>query len=179
MMTFSLGRIAFVLFCSLVLLYLILPVLIIVPMSFSSTRFLTFPPPSLSLRWYQEYVGNAAWMQATRVTFAVAALTVLIATPLGVAAAYAISNSKLRIMRIIHMLLRLPLVGQIIITAVGIFFVYAKVGLVATMSGLVLANVMLGLPYVITSVVAGLQSLDPAPEVGGGGLGRGRPGGFF
>src|SRR5713101_1620630 len=63
MKTFSPGRIAFVLFCSLVLLYLILPVLIIVPMSFSSTRFLTFPPPSLSLRWYQEYIGNAAWMQ--------------------------------------------------------------------------------------------------------------------
>jgi len=179
MMTFSLSRIAFVLFCSLVLLYLILPVLIIVPMSFSSTRFLTFPPPSLSLRWYQEYVGNAAWMQATRVTFAVAALTVLIATPLGVAAAYAISNSKLRIMRIIHMMLMLPLVVPIIITAVGIFFVYAKVGLVATMSGLVLANVMLGLPYVITSVVAGLQSFDPAQEMVARSLGMSRLRSFF
>src|SRR6266567_3448637 len=63
MKTLSLGRIAFVLFCALVLLYLILPVLIIVPMSFSSARFLTFPPPSLSLRWYQEYLSNAAWMQ--------------------------------------------------------------------------------------------------------------------
>ena len=66
------GRIAFVVFCALVLLYLILPILIIVPMSFSSARFLTFPPPSLSLRWYQEYVGNPAWMQATRVTLTVA-----------------------------------------------------------------------------------------------------------
>src|SRR5947199_5511827 len=72
MKKFSLPRIAFVAFCALVLLYLMLPVLIIVPMSFSSTRFLTFPPPALSLRWYQEYIGNAAWMQATRVTFAVA-----------------------------------------------------------------------------------------------------------
>ena len=71
MKTFSLPRIAFVVFCALVLLYLILPVLIIVPMSFSNTRFLTFPPPALSLRWYEEYIGNAAWMQATRVTFAV------------------------------------------------------------------------------------------------------------
>src|SRR5258705_11957481 len=179
MKTFSPSRIAFVLFCSLVLLYLVLPVLIIVPMSFSSTRFLTFPPPSLSLRWYQEYIGNAAWMQATRVTLTVAALTVLIATPLGVAAAYAISNSKLRLMRIVHMMLMLPLVVPIIITAVGIFFVYAKVGLVATMSGLVLANVMLGLPYVITSVVAGLQRFDPAQEMGARSLRLSRPRSFF
>lgn len=179
MKTLPLGRIAFAVLCALVLLYLILPILIIVPMSFSSTRFLTFPPPSLSLRWYQEYIGNAAWMQATRVTATVAVLTVLIATPLGVAAAYAISNSTLRIMRLIHMTLLLPLVVPIIITAVGILFVYAKVGLVATMSGLVLANVMLGLPYVIISVVAGLQSFDPAQEMVARSLGMNRLRSFF
>ena len=179
MTTLSPARIAFVLFCALVLLYLILPVLIIVPMSFSSARFLSFPPPSLSLRWYEEYIGNSAWMQATRVTATVAVLTVLIATPLGVAAAYAISNSKLRIMRLIHMALLLPLVVPIIITAVGILFVYAKVGLVATMSGLVLANVMLGLPYVIISVVAGLQSFDAAQEMVARSLGMNRLRSFF
>jgi putative spermidine/putrescine transport system permease protein len=179
MTTLSPARIAFILFCALVLLYLILPVLIIVPMSFSSARFLSFPPPSLSLRWYQEYIGNSAWMQATRVTATVAVLTVLIATPLGVAAAYAISNSKLRIMRLIHMALLLPLVVPIIITAVGILFVYAKVGLVATMSGLVLANVMLGLPYVIISVVAGLQSFDAAQEMVARSLGMNRLRSFF
>ncbi|MBR0750681.1 ABC transporter permease [Bradyrhizobium jicamae] len=172
-------RIAFVVFCTLVLLYLILPILIIAPMSFSSARFLTFPPPSLSLRWYQEYVGNAAWMQATRVTLTVAFLTVAIATPLGVAAAYAISQSSWRIMRVIHMTLLLPLVVPIIITAVGIFFVYAKVGLVASMTGLVLANVMLGLPYVIISVVAGLQSFDPAQEMVARSLGMNRLRSFF
>jgi ABC-type Fe3+ transport system permease subunit len=128
-------RIALVVTCALVLLYLILPILIIAPMSFSAARFLTFPPPALSLRWYEEYVGNPAWMQATRVTLTVAVLTVVIATPLGVAAAYAISQSKWRIMRLIHMTLLLPLVVPIIITAVGIFFVFAKVGLAATMTG--------------------------------------------
>ena len=179
MTTLSPGRIAFVLFCSLVLLYLILPVLIIAPMSFSSARFLTFPPPSLSPRWYQEYIGNAAWMQATRVTLRLATLTVLIATPLGVAAAYAISNSKLRIMRIVHLTLMLPLVVPIIITAVGIFFVYARIGLVATMSGLVLANVMLGLPYVITPVLAGLQGFDATQEMVARSLGMNRMRSFF
>src|SRR5882724_7415438 len=173
------ARIALLLFCSLVLLYLILPVLVIVPMSFSSARFLTFPPPSLSLRWYHEYLGNAAWMQATRVTLTVALLTVLIATPLGVAAAYAISQSKLRIMRMIHLTLMLPLVVPIIITAVGIFFVYARIGLIATLSRLVLANVMLALPYVVTSVIAGLQSFDATQEMVARSLGMGRLRSFF
>jgi putative spermidine/putrescine transport system permease protein len=172
-------RIIFVLLCAAVLLYLVLPILIVVPMSFSSARFLTFPPPSLSLRWYREYVDNPAWMQATLVTLTVAVCTVLIATPLGVSAAYAISQSKLRIMRIIHAALLLPLMVPIIITAVGIFFVYAKVGLIATMSGLVLANVMLGLPYVIISVVAGLQSFDTTQEMVARSLGMNRLRSFF
>jgi putative spermidine/putrescine transport system permease protein len=179
MKRFSPRRIIFVLFCAAVLLYLVLPILIVVPMSFSSARFLTFPPPSLSLRWYREYIGNPAWMQATLVTLTVAVCTVLIATPLGVSAAYAISQSKLRIMRIIHAALLLPLMVPIIITAVGIFFVYAKVGLIATMSGLVLANVMLALPYVIISVVAGLQSFDMTQEMVARSLGMNRLRSFF
>ena len=104
-----LPRIALFVFVGLVLAYLILPVLIIVPMSFSGTRFLAFPPPSLSLRWYVEYFGNRNWMQATGVSLAVAASTVVVATPLGVAAAYAISYSQLRLMRAIHLVLMLPL----------------------------------------------------------------------
>lgn len=179
MKTLSPQRIMFALFCAAVLLYLILPILIIAPMSFSSARFLTFPPPSLSLRWYREYVDNPAWMQATLVTLTVALLTVAIATPLGVAAAYAISQSKLRIMRLVHGALLLPLVVPIIITAVGIFFVYAKIGLIATMTGLVLANVMLGLPYVVISVVAGLQSFDMTQEMVARSLGMNRLRSFF
>jgi len=60
----------------------------------------------LSLRWYQEFFGNPAWVQATQVSFGVAALTVLIATPLGVAAAYAIANAQHRMMRLVHAVLR-------------------------------------------------------------------------
>jgi putative spermidine/putrescine transport system permease protein len=118
-------------------------------------------------------------MQATLVTLTVALCTVLIATPLGVAAAYGISQSKLRLMRLVHGALLLPLVVPIIITAVGIFFVYARIGLIATMTGLVLANVMLGLPYVVISVVAGLQSFDMTQEMVARSLGMNRLRSFF
>jgi putative spermidine/putrescine transport system permease protein len=82
-------------------------------------------------------------------------------------------------MRLIHITLLLPLVVPIIITAVGIFFVYAKVGLAATMTGLVLANVMLGLPYVVISVTAGLQSFDATQEMVARSLGMNRLRSFF
>jgi putative spermidine/putrescine transport system permease protein len=164
---------------ALVLAYLMLPMLIIVAMSFSGARYLSFPPPSLSLRWYEEYFGNPAWMQATKVSLTVGALTVLIATPLGVAAAYAIANPRHRVMRAVHLVLMLPLIVPIIILAIGVFFVYAKLALVATLTGLVLANVMLGLPYVITSVIAGLQTFDATQEMVARSLGMNRLRSFF
>jgi putative spermidine/putrescine transport system permease protein len=164
---------------AVVLLYLMLPIMIIVPMSFSGTRFLTFPPPDLSTRWYAAYLGSSAWMQATRVSLGVAALTTVIATPLGVAAAYAVTHSTLRLMRALHIVLLLPLIVPIIIVAIGIFFVYAKVGLLATLPGLVLANVMLGLPYVVTAVASGLRGFDRTQEMVARSLGMNRLRGFL
>jgi putative spermidine/putrescine transport system permease protein len=179
MMKGSIGRLVFRLFCGMTLVYLILPILIIVPMSFSNTRFLTFPPTGFSLRWYDQFFENPAWLQATRVTFILACSTIILATPLGVAAAYAITYSKWRVMRMVHVFLMLPLVVPIIIIAIGIFFVYARIGLIATMPGLIFANVMLGLPYVITSVTAGLQNFDPAQEMAARSLGMNRFRSFF
>ncbi|HXG28917.1 MAG TPA: ABC transporter permease [Nevskiales bacterium] len=174
MTTLSLNRIVFGVFVALVLSFLILPVLVIIPMSFSDTRFLTFPPPTYSLRWYEAFIGNPAWMAATRTSLIVSILTALIATPLGVAAAYAIHNSSHWSMRYLRIVLMLPLIVPIIIVAVGVFFIYAQVGLLATLPGLVLADVMLGLPYVVTAVTAGLQGFDQTQEMVARSLGMNR-----
>jgi putative spermidine/putrescine transport system permease protein len=164
---------------SLILLFLILPVLIVIPMSFSSERFLTFPPPSLSIRWYEEYLSSAAWMQATKISLTVALSTSIFATVLGTAAAYALSHAKGRFIRALEGLLLLPLVTPIIIVAVGVFLVYAKIGLLATLPGLILANVMLGIPFVVTSALAGFQQFDKAQEMVARSLGMNRLRSFF
>lgn len=166
-------------FVGLVLLWLMIPVVIIVPMSFSSARFLAFPPPSWSLRWYEAYLASAAWMQATRVSLTVAVSSAIIATVMGTAAAYALNLANSRLVRSLQVVLMLPLVVPIVITAVGVFLVYANVGLLATMTGLILANVMLGLPYVITSVLVGLRKFDPAQEMVSRSLGMNRLRTFF
>lgn len=172
-------RLALYGFVGLVLLYLMIPVIIIVPMSFSSARFLSFPPPAFSLRWYEAYLGSVAWMQATKVSLILAVSSSVISTVLGTAAAYALNNSKSRLVQSLQVILLLPLVTPIVIIAIGVFFVYAKVGLLATIPGLVLANVMLGIPYVITAVLVGLRKFDPTQEMVARSLGMNRLRSFF
>ncbi|WP_306752164.1 ABC transporter permease [Paracoccus actinidiae] len=166
-------------FVLIALLWLIIPVLIVIPMSFSSARFLSFPPPGWSLRWYQAFLGSPEWMAAARTSLIVAVSASLIATVIGTAAAYALNMSQSKLVRSLQVVLLLPLVVPVVITAVGVFLVYAKVGLIATMSGLVLANVMLGMPYVITSVLVGLRKFDPTQEMVARSLGMNRWRAFF
>lgn len=175
----SLPKILLYGFVALILAWLIIPVLIILPMSFSGARFLAFPPPSWSLRWYESYLGSAAWMQATRVSVIVAVCSAVIATIFGTAAAYALNLTQSRLVRSLQALLLLPLIVPIVITAVGVFLVYAQVGLLASMTGLILANVMLGLPYVVTSVLVGLRKFDHTQEMVSRSLGMNRWRTFF
>lgn len=170
----SLGRIGLVTGVALILAFLMLPVLIVVPLSFSDTRFLTFPPPGYSLRWYDAFFGNDTWTAAARTTLIASTFAALVATPLGVAAAYAIQYGTFRAMRYLRMLLMLPLMVPIIIVAVGVFFVFTKAGMVNTLPGLILADTMLGLPYVLISVGADLRTFDHTQEMVARSLGMNR-----
>ncbi len=175
----SVSRAILITIVSSILIWLIIPILIIVPMSFSGTRFLTFPPPSWSFRWYEACLASSAWMQATKVSLIVAIASAILSTIIGTAAAYALNLTSSRLVRSMQVVLLLPLVVPIVITAVGVFFVFAKVGLLATLSGLILANVMLGLPYVVTSVLVGLRKFDPTQEMVARSLGMNRFRAFF
>ncbi|MBD3896338.1 ABC transporter permease [Halomonas sp. ML-15] len=170
----SLGRFVFIGYVVLVLLFLILPVLIVLPMSFSDSRFLSFPPSSFSFRWYEAFFGSPGWMAAARTSLIVAFATALIATPIGVAAAYAINCSTHRLMRYLKIVLLLPLIVPIIIVATGVFFIYALSGMLYTIPGLIMADVMLALPYVITAVTAGLHGFDQTQEMVARSLGMNR-----
>ncbi|MCM2505796.1 ABC transporter permease [Aureimonas altamirensis] len=170
----ALSRVLTYALVGLVLAFLILPIAIIVPMSFSDARFLSFPPRAYSLRWYEAFFTNPAWMGAARTSLSVALLATIVATPIGIAAAYAITYSSLRIMRVLRILLMLPLMVPIIIVAIGVFLVYAQIGLLSSVTGLVFANTMLGIPFVVLAVTAGLQSFDHTQEMVARSLGMNR-----
>jgi len=147
-----------------VLVFLVLPIFIVVPMSFSASRFLAFPPAAWSLRWYAEYFGGAEWMLATAVSLQTATATCLLATPIGVAAAYAIHTTKTRLTEVAYPLLMVPLMIPHIVVAVGVFFLFARIGLNNTLTGLILAHTMLAIPFVLITTLSGMQGFDMNQE---------------
>ena len=149
---------------ALVLLFLVLPVLVVLPMSFSGSRYLDFPPQSWSLRWYDRFLTEAAWYLSMIVSLELAFATALVATPLGIGAAYAIHSADHPWFRRLHTYLLLPLMIPHIIIAIGIFYAFAKVGLLGSFWGLLFAHVMLALPFVLVTGLAGLRAFDMSQE---------------
>ena len=148
----------------LVMIFLVIPTLIVIPMSFSASQYLEFPPREWSLRWYDNYFGSASWMAATSTSFKAATLTTLVATPLGTMAAYGLFVSQYRFTRIIVATLLTPIIVPVILVGIGIFFAYAKLSLVNTLLGLVLAHSMLAVPLVVMVVLSALKSFDANQE---------------
>jgi putative spermidine/putrescine transport system permease protein len=164
---------------ALVLLFLIVPSLIIVPMSFSGSTLLQFPPESWSLRWYEAYFQSVEWRDATIVSLKAAVLTTLLATPIGVAAAYALNSGALRFAGFINGLLTASLIIPVILIGIGTFFLYARIGLNNTLTGLVLAHTVQALPLVVLTVLSGFRSYDMNQERVARSLGAGRLAAFW
>lgn len=146
------------------LLFLIIPVFFVIPMSFSGSRYLEFPPEQWSLRWYDHYFNSHEWMAATAISLKAAMMTTILATPIGIAAAYGLHVAETRILRWLYIALLMPLMVPIIITAIGVFFVFAKIKLIGTMTGLVLAHTLMATPFVVVTTLAGLQGFDMDQE---------------
>lgn len=167
-------RIWLYVFCGLVMVFLVAPSLVVVPMSFSASTYLEFPPKEWSFRWYESYFSSVAWTNATFTSLKVAVLSMLVATPMGTLAAYGLHVSRFRFSNIIFVILSLPLMVPIIMIAVGVFFLYAKLGIVNTIIGLVMAHSMLAIPLVVIVVTAGLKSYDMNQELVARSLGASR-----
>lgn len=169
-----LGRLWLYTFGALVLLFLVGPIFIVIPMSFSDATYLQFPPEAWSLRWYREFFGSDEWLLATWISLRAAFLTMLVSTPLGIAAAYGLHFSGSRWAATLRMALITPLIIPIIILAVGAFYLYVNLGLVNTTLGLVLAHSVLAMPFVLVTVNAGLQQFDRSQEMVARSLGASR-----
>lgn len=153
----------YVLAC-LIMIFLVVPTLIVIPMSFSESQYLEFPPQVWSTRWYDNYFGSDEWMDATWVSIKAAILTVLVTTPIAVMAAYGLYSSQLKIARYTFILLITPMMVPVILIAIGVFFAYTRLRLNNTMFGLVLAHSVLALPMALIVISAGLRSFDMNQE---------------
>lgn len=165
--------------CAFVLLFLALPSLLVIPLSFSDSRYLAFPPPGWSTRWYEAYFGAVEWRDATVVSFTAAVATMAIATVLGTLAAYSLHTSDSRFARLAYAAFMLPLIIPGILIAIGVFLLYAQIGLNNTLIGIILAHSVMAIPLVVITVASGLKSYDMNQEKVARSLGASRPWAFL
>jgi len=163
----------------IIMLLLVIPTFIVIPMSFSDSQYLEFPPSNWSLRWYNEYLDSSKWMRATVTSLQVGVLTMLVATPLGTAAAYALFVSGHRAARAVFLFLITPMIVPVILIAIGAFYAYGRVGLNNSITGLVLAHSALASPLVMIVITAALRSYDLNQERVARSLGATRLKAFF
>ena len=156
---------------SIILFLLIVPSLIVIPMSFSDSQYLEFPPKNLSLRWYENYFfswkvenGFNDWMSATWTSVKVAILTVIMAIPIGTMAAYGLVNGSSRLSKILFPIFISPMMVPIILVAIGLFYFFVQFKLLNTVTGLVLGHSLVAMPLVLIIVSAGLKNYDMNQE---------------
>ena len=147
-------------FVGLVLLFLISPIIAVMPLSFNSESFFTYPMPGYSLKWYEDFFFNPRWSDAVKMSFLVALATTVLATALGTLAALGLSRANFPAKATIMAVLISPMIVPVIISAVGMFKFYAQLDLAGTRLGIVLAHTALATPFVVITVTATLSSFD-------------------
>ncbi len=184
-------------FCGLVLFFLVAPLIVVIPLSFTSGAFLNFTPEMLafdpegySLRWYRLLIGDCSdktvttvcsdkWVVGARNSLFIAVIATALATTLGTLAALGLSRPEMPYRKLIMAIMISPLIVPLIIVASGMFLFFAKFQLVATFTGLILAHTALGLPFVVITVTATLVGFDTSLTRAAAGLGSGPARAFF
>ncbi len=173
--------------CGLIFLFLISPILIVIPLSFNAEPYftftremLTFNPDGYSMRWYDRILtfgmtapdavrdsswwkdvwNNADWISAAKNSVIIGVFSTLLATALGTLAALGLSRPEMPYRRLIMGVLISPMIVPLIITATGLFFFYSATGLAHTYVGIIMAHATLGIPFVIITVTATLVGFD-------------------
>lgn len=145
---------------TLVFIFLMAPILAIVPLSFSSSTYLTYPLPGLSLRWYEEFLNSARWMNSLKNSFIIGVSSAMLSMALGTLASLGLAQWKSKWKPLVLAVVLSPMVVPVVITAVGVYFFFAPLGLTGNYLGLILVHTALATPFVVITVSATLQSFD-------------------
>lgn len=171
-------RITLSVIAGLVLFYLILPILVVIPLSFSSASYLSFPPPGFSLHWYRNFFTRADWISSAWLSIWVGLAVTVLATALGTPASVALVRGRFAGKGLVNAFILSPLIVPGIIVAIGIYFFYARLGVVGNPIALVLAHTCLAVPFVVINVSATLYGFDERLEYAAMSLGASPWGAF-
>jgi putative spermidine/putrescine transport system permease protein len=159
--------------CLVVVVWLMAPVLIIIPLSFSDAQSFRYPPQGWSLTWYARFFSDPAWSNALVTSLVIALLVMVLTTIVGTAAAYALDRGNLPGRTVLSALLLAPMIVPGIVTAVAILGVFIRWNLNGTLPGFVLAHTVIALPFTFVAVTASLRSFDRRLERAAMSLGAG------
>lgn len=155
--------------------FLLIPLAIVFPISFSSAEYLQFPPPGFSLQWYERYLSDPSWIEATARSFKVAGLCTVLAMILGVPLAFFLVRSRLPGIQILDKISAAPIIVPTIVLSIAVYGVFSELRLIGEWYGVALAHTVLAMPFVVILVGAGLRGFDEALEQAAAGLGAGWP----
>ena len=173
------GRFVLAVLLAIILFVLVLPTLIVVPISFGTADYIEFPPSGLTLRWYGEYFSDPDWIAATLFSLRIALATSVAATIIGTLTAIALVRGNLPGKAMIHGLALSPLIVPHIIIAIALYLVFAPLRLTGNFFGFLVAHTMLAVPYVVITVTAALQRFDVSLELAALNCGASRTRAFF
>jgi ABC-type spermidine/putrescine transport system permease subunit II len=161
---YDLGSKAVTLLAVLIVVAMAVPALFVIPVSFSDTRFLKFPPEALSLRWYEAYFTTPEWTQSTWYSVILAILTTIVSLLLGIPAAFGLARGQFRGKQFVTLLVLAPLLVPVILIAIAEYFFMVEVGLIGTTAALVISHTLLALPFVVIIVTASLRGYNRSFE---------------
>lgn len=147
-------------FSIVVLLFLILPTFIVIPISFSSSSYMEFPPPGYSLQWYHKFFGDTQWTGALFLSFKVGVTTMILASLLGTMASITLVRTKSKFNTIFYFLSITPMIVPLIVIAVVVYSLFIRINIQGSFIGLVIAHTIVAIPFVITTVLGSLRGFD-------------------
>jgi putative spermidine/putrescine transport system permease protein len=155
-------------------LWLIAPIVIVVILAFSGDGYLRFPPTSLSLQWFARFFGNLQWQRALLSSLVIGVIACVVSTTIGFFAAYAFLRSEFRGKKLLLSLMITPVIVPSIITAIAMYYLATKLGLIGNFVWLGLCHAVIAMPIVLLILLSALHAVDPNLERAALGLGESR-----
>jgi len=144
--------------------FLLLPILFIAALSFGSSQWLIFPPPSWTLRWYDELFADPSWLEAAWTSFRIAIIVALLSVLIGTLASFGLVRGRFKGREALKAFFLTPMILPVVVLAVALYAFYLRVGLDGTVTGFVLAHLVVALPFAILSIGTALEGFDKSVE---------------
>jgi len=144
----------------LIAAFLILPSLIVIPMAFSTSMFLQFPPPGYSVDYFQKFFADPEWTSALGRSLAVAFCSAAVSVPLGVMASWALVRHRRKYSGLVESVIVLPMMVPVVIFGFGLYLATLRWNFPSGLTTVVLAHAAMSLPFVVLTISAALETFD-------------------